>query len=226
MKKRVVIICCIVALGLAIGCNRNHPKQLKFSGTLEMTEHQLGAKAPGGIVFLSVQEGDFVKAGQIIATLDRFEQTKKDYERARALFKQGGVNSQSVEYAFLNMQDQQIISPIDGVVLVKVRQVGEVVAPGSPVIVIGDPKDRWVKIFISEGEINKIKMRQKATVSFDGIKDTYQGTVRFIATKAEFTPRNVQTSEERVTQNFAVKIAIDDVDMPAHAGVAADVRLD
>ena len=65
---------------------------------------------------------------------------------------------------------------------------------------------------------------QKVTLSFDGLTQTYNGHVRYIATKAEFTPRNVQTAEERVTQAFAVKVAVDDAGLQAHPGVAADVR--
>ena len=185
----------------------------------------MGAKASGGITVLSVEEGDHVKAGQVIAALDRYAQAKKDFERAMSLFKQGGADRQSVEYAQLKMEDQEIISPIDGVVLVKVRELGEVVGAGAPVAVIGDPKDQWVKIFIPEGQINQIQMNQAATISFDGVKQTFKGHVRYIATKAEFTPRNVQTPEERVTQAFAVKVAIDENNVQAHPGVAVDVQL-
>ena len=225
MRYWMIFVGLIAVVVMAVSCDRNNAKQLQFSGTLEITDHQLGAKASGGITSLSVEEGDLVKAGQVIATLDRFEQTKKDYERAQMLFKQGGADHQSVEYAQLKMEDQEIISPIDGVVLVKVRELGEVVGAGAPVAVIGDPKDQWVKIFIPEGQINQIQMNQVATISFDGVKQTFKGHVRYIATKAEFTPRNVQTPEERVTQAFAVKVAIDENNVQAHPGVAVDVKL-
>ena len=58
----------------------------------------------------------------------------------------------------------------------------------------------------------------------DGAKQAYKGHVTFIADKAEFTPRNVQTPEERVTQTIAVKITVDNPDENLHAGVSADVR--
>jgi HlyD family secretion protein len=216
----------IFALILLCGCgSKKGLTDLQFSGTMEMTEHQLGAKAAGRITTLAVEEGRPVKAGQVLATLDRYEQAKKDYERAESLYKQGGADRQTVEYARLNMEDQQIIAPIDAVVLVKVHETGEVVSPGAAVVVLGDPKDQWVKVFIPEGVINQLKINQQAQLSFDGLQNTYQGHVFYIAPKAEFTPRNVQTPEDRVTQAFAVKIALDNnPDGQAHPGVAVDVK--
>ncbi len=219
MRYWMIIILCVFC-----GCGPKYADT--FSGTLEMTEHQLGAKAAGRIAVLSVQEGDIVKAGQLIAVLDRYEQAQKDYQRVLDLFKQGGANQQAVEYAQLAMQDQEVIAPLDGMVLVKVRESGETVGAGGAVVVMGDPKDQWVRIFVPEGMINQIRMNQPAALSFDGLTRTYKGHVRYIATKAEFTPRNVQTAEERVTQAFAVKVALDDTDVQAHPGVAVDVKFD
>ena len=84
--------------------------------------------------------------------------------------------------------------------------------------------DQWVKIFVSEDLMHHLSINQTATIAVDGSNKTYKGHVSFIADKAEFTPRNVQTPEERVTQTFAVKIAVDDADENLHAGVAADVK--
>ena len=224
MKRFINGIVCLVMM-FSFGCAKKGAYDSTFSGTLEMTEHKLGSKVSGGLATLSVEEGDYVKAGQLLATMDRYEQTKKDYERAQVIFKQGGANLQSVEYAKLAMEDTTIVSPVDGVVLVKVHEVGETLSAGSPVVVIGDIKDQWVKVFIPEGMINQVQMNQQARVSFDGLPKVYKGHVRYIATKAEFTPRNVQTPEERVTQALAVKIANDDADLQAHPGVAADIKL-
>ncbi|MBP9854946.1 MAG: efflux RND transporter periplasmic adaptor subunit [Candidatus Omnitrophica bacterium] len=219
----------IFIISLIVLCGACDPHKIdstkKFSGTLELTEHSLGAKANGGIVTLSVDEGDEVKAGQQLATLDRYVQAKKDYERMASLVAQGGATQQSLEYAALTLDDQQIISPIDGIVLVKVHEVGEVVQVGSPVLVIGDRSQLWVKIFVPEGRINQIHIGQSASISFDGLEDKSSGHVSFIATKAEYTPRNVQTQEERITQAFAVKITLDQPSKHLRPGVAADVIL-
>jgi len=222
---RTWIIVPVLTCLLASGCTQKGLDN-KFSGTLEMTEHQLGARVTGRVAALFVREGDSVKAGQMVAALDRADQAEMDFNRLQALFQQGGADQQAVEHARLDMDDQRVVSPIDGVVLVKVHELGETVAAGTPIVVVGDLKDQWVKVFIPEGTINRIRMGQKAALSFDGLGRTYQGHVSYIATKAEFTPRNVQTPEERVTQAFAVKVAVDDPDLQAHPGVAVDVKLE
>ncbi len=199
---------------------------MTFSGTMEMTEHVLGAKAAGRLMTLNVKEGDLVKEGQLLATFDRFEQNKKDYARLNVLYKNGGANQQSLENARLLMEDQEVISPLKGIVLVKSAETGEIIPAGGGVVVIGDPYDQWVKIFVSEDLMHHLSINQTAKISVDGSNKTYKGHVSFIADKAEFTPRNVQTPEERVTQTFAVKIAVDDADGDLHAGVAADVKFD
>lgn len=206
------------------GCGDTPLSKQTFSGTLELTEHQLGPKSSGKVATLSVDEGSLVKAGDMIATLDRYEQTKKDYQRAKKSYQQGGLNLQALEYAKLAMEDQQVVAPIDGVILLKVHEVGESITAGAPVVVLGDLKDQWVKIYVPEGIVNQIQMGAKAVLTFDGLGKQYNGHVRYIATKAEFTPRNVQTPEERVTQAFALKIALDEPDQKAHTGVAVDVH--
>jgi len=215
----------LLAVFLISGCSgKKDFKDITFSGTMEMTEHVLGDKVSGRLVNLYVKEGDMVKKGELLATFDRFEQNKKDYARVAALYANGGANQQSLENAQLVMEDEEVIAPLNGIVLVKSAETGEIIPAGGGVVVIGDPDDQWVKIFISEDLMHHLSINQKATIAVDGSDKTYKGHVSFIADKAEFSPRNVQTIEERVTQTFAVKIAVDDADKNLHAGVAADVR--
>ncbi len=206
------------------GCGRGEQRQT-FSGSLEMTEHLLGARVAGRIATVAVKEGDEVEPGQLLATLDRYEQTKRDHQRTLQLQKQGGFSDQAVEQAALAMEDQEIRSPIRGVVLVKTKEVGEVAGAGTPVFDVGDRGDLWVRIHISEGLINRVRMDQPAQIHFDGLPQTFEGRVCFIAVKAEFTPRNVQTPEERVTQTFAVKVRLKDPPVYLRPGVSADVTL-
>jgi len=221
----VRILIALLAVILISGCSqKNDFKHMIFSGTMEMTEHVLGVKVAGRLVILNVKEGDTVKKDQLLATFDRFEQDKKDYSRLKALYQNGGADQQSLENAQLAMEDQEVVSPLDGIVLVKSAETGEIVPSGGGVVVVGDPTDQWVKIFVSEDLMHQLSIDQAATITVDGGDKIYKGHVSFIADKAEFTPRNVQTPEERVTQTFAVKIAVDDPDQNLHAGVAADVK--
>lgn len=221
----VVMLALALALLVAKGCRWWAPHQLELSGTLELTEHALGARVPGRVITLTVDEGDQVKAGAVVATLDRFEQASRDYARAQALYDQGGVTAQAREQAALAVDDQRVVAPIDGVVLLKVYDVGEVVAPGAPIIVLGDLRRQWVRVFVPEGLIAQVRMGQPAMLRVDGMRAPVRGHVSFLATKAEFTPRNVQTPEERVTQTFAVKVEVDAPSAALHPGIAATVTL-
>lgn len=220
MKKIIGFI----GLCLILGCSKTDVFHTQYSGTLELTEHVLGAKVAGRLTTLTVKEGDIVHAGQLVATLDRYEQVQKDLQRTIELFNTGGTNAQAVEYAKLAAEDQQIISPVDGIVLVKAAEVGETLSSGAGVIVVGDPKDQWIKIFLPEGQLGQVHLGQKASVTFDGMKKSYQGHVSFIATQGEFTPRNLQSKEDRITQAFAVKVTLDNPDEYTHPGVSADVK--
>lgn len=229
MKNKVIwagVALLAVGFFLIPGCGRNHNSVLKFSGTLELTDHSLGAKVAGRLASLNVDEGSEVKQGELIGTLDRFEQTKKDYDRLAELYKSGGVTKQDLEHAALALDDQTIVSPVNGIVLVKVHEIGEIVSSGSPVVVVGDRKSLWVRIYVPEGLINKVTLNQPAALYFDGVDQSFPGKVIFIAPQAEFTPRNVQTSEERVTQTFAVKVALDNPPVFLRPGVAADVKIE
>ncbi len=225
MKQFLGFIVTVIVLGSGCGYHSDF-SEMKFSGTLELTEHALGAKAAGRLMTVNVDEGQMVKQGQQLATMDRYQQNVRDYQRVENLFKQGGATQQDLEHAALAEEDQQIVSPIDGVVLVKVHEVGEVVAAGLPVVVIGDRTNLWVKIYVPEGQVNKIKMGQAARLSFDGLKETFRGQVSFIASQSEFTPRNVQTAEERITQTFAVKVTLKDAPQYLRPGVAVDIRIE
>lgn len=224
MKRQITFI--FISLFLA-GCRGlGNETTLKFSGTLEWTEHALGARGVGRLTNLTVNEGQVIKKGQLIAMLDRFDQNQKDFERTLQLYEQGGVAQQELEHAALARDDQQIVSPLDGIVLVKVHEIGEIVQAGAPVVVVGDRQDMWVRIFVPERVINGIRMGQSADIRFDGVKEHFMGHISFIAPQAEFTPRNVQTQEERVTQTFAVKVRLDEPPAYLRPGVAADVYLD
>lgn len=214
-----------VALCL-VSCRWSGPSGvLRLSGTLEMTEHSLGAPVAGRIESVTVQEGDRVAQGQLLATLDRYEQARREYNRLRDLFKVGGAGVQDVEHAALAVRDQTVRSPVDGVVLVKARESGEIVPAGGTLLVVGDPSDYWVRVYVPEGHIGSVAVGQDAIVRFDGVKRTVSGRVRHISPQAEFTPRNVQTAEERITQTFAVKVAVTSGDIHLHPGMYADVDI-
>jgi HlyD family secretion protein len=125
------------------------------------------------------------------------------------------------------LENARVVAPFAGVVSVRHREPGETVSPGLPVLTIMDPADRWVRIYVREDEVGRVALGQAAEITADSYPgETYAGRVSFIASEAEFTPRNVQTAEERVKLVYAVKVAITgDSAQVLKSGVPADVRL-
>lgn len=121
-----------------------------------------------------------------------------------------------------------IRAPFDGMVSVRHREPGETVAAGAPVLTLRNPSDRWVRIYVRADEVGRLAIGQSAEISGDAYPDrVYGGEVVFIAGEAEFTPRNVQTTEERVKLVYRVKVQIiGDPSNDLKPGLAADVRLE
>jgi HlyD family secretion protein len=127
-----------------------------------------------------------------------------------------------------SLSNAAIEIPFPGVVTLRHREPGETVSPGAPVLTVMDPEDRWVRIYVREDRIGEVRLGQRAVISSDTYPDrAYRGEVIFIASEAEFTPRNVQTTEERVKLVYAVKVRI--TEDPSHdlkPGIPADVALE
>jgi HlyD family secretion protein len=126
------------------------------------------------------------------------------------------------------LDNASILAPFGGVVTVRHREPGESVTAGLPVVTLMNTEDRWVRIYVREDEVGRVHVGQGAVIKSDSHpRQTFPGRVTFIASEAEFTPRNVQTAEERVKLVYAVKVSI--VGDPANElkpGVPADVILE
>jgi HlyD family secretion protein len=121
-----------------------------------------------------------------------------------------------------------IRSPFPGSISSRHREPGETVPAGAPVLTLVNLADRWVRIYVREDEVGSLQIGQAARITADTYPDrVYQGRVTFIADEAEFTPRNVQTTAERVKLVYRVKIQITgDPSYDLKPGIAADVQLD
>ncbi|MDR2853842.1 MAG: HlyD family efflux transporter periplasmic adaptor subunit [Prevotellaceae bacterium] len=124
-----------------------------------------------------------------------------------------------------------IISPIAGTVLSKYVQRYEVVAPGVPLLKLADTKNMFLRAYIVSTQLDKIKVGQAATVFANNTaashkKSQYKGTVAWISDKAEFTPKTIQTHDERQNLVYAVKIAVENTDGLLKIGMYGDVIFD
>ncbi|HMK36973.1 MAG TPA: efflux RND transporter periplasmic adaptor subunit [Desulfomonilaceae bacterium] len=123
----------------------------------------------------------------------------------------------------LDIAHSTLDTPVSGVVLVKSNEVGEVVLPGATVTTVAAVDEVWLKGYIGEDKLGLVKLGQNAHVTTDTYPGkTYTGKVTFIASRAEFTPKNVQTKEERVKQVYRVKITIPNLHQELKIGMPAE----
>ncbi|OGF97711.1 MAG: hypothetical protein A2Z06_04210 [Candidatus Glassbacteria bacterium RBG_16_58_8] len=150
---------------------------------------------------------------------------REKIEAQRAALAQTEANVAAIEAVLSQMV---IRAPFDGLVSVRHREPGEIVSPGAPVLTIQNRDDRWVRIFVPEDRIGAVRHGAPATIVTDTYRDrSYPGSVAFIASEAEFTPKTVQTAEERVRLVYAVKVRITgDGTYDLKPGMPADVRLE
>jgi HlyD family secretion protein len=142
---------------------------------------------------------------------------KADIERAQA---QLGVTESQLD-------DTSVSSPIDGVVLVKSAEIGEVLAAGTTVVTIGDLDHPWLRGYIKETDLGRVKLGQKVKLTTDSYpgKD-YWGHVSFIASEAEFTPKQIQTAEERVKLVYRIKIEVDNSSHELKSNMPVDAEIE
>ena len=139
---------------------------------------------------------------------------------------QAGFNQAVAAWEALKTQWEKTIitAPIDGIITEKTVEAGETVNPGSIVAVVTNLRDLWVEVFIAEADLGKIKLGDKAVVKVDAFpQEDFFGEVTYISHEAEFTPKNVQTKEERTNMVFKVKISVENADGRLKPGMPADV---
>ncbi|MCI0423450.1 MAG: efflux RND transporter periplasmic adaptor subunit [Acidobacteria bacterium] len=111
------------------------------------------------------------------------------------------------------LKNAEVVAPMDGVVLVKAAEPGEVLAAGTTVVTLGNLAKPWLRAYINEKDLGRVKLGTEVRVTTDSFPGrVYKGKVSFIASDAEFTPKQIQTQEERVKLVYRIKI---DVDNPA-----------
>jgi HlyD family secretion protein len=124
------------------------------------------------------------------------------------------------------LADTIAASPVDGVVLVKSADVGEVLAAGTTVVTVGDIEHPWLRGYVNETDLGRVKLGSKARVTTDSYPGkTYDGRVSFIASEAEFTPKQIQTKQERVKLVYRIKIDIDNPKHELKSNMPADAEI-
>jgi HlyD family secretion protein len=148
---------------------------------------------------------------------------KEDIDQARARLRSAEAIQALAE---TRLGYATLVSPVSGMVLSKNIEPGEEVAVGTPVITIGMLDEVWLRAYISETDLGRVKLGQKATVTTDTFPGKkYPGTITFISPEAEFTPKSVQTEKERVKLVYRIKITIPNRDRELKPGMPADAEI-
>ena len=286
MKKLVPLIALIA---IAIGSWLAYTHYVKVeplpdglvqaNGRIEGDMISVSSKYPGRIARITVQEGDSVTAGDVLAELEageieakvrqaeqaaeavrheveamssQCEQTERDAERYDELYAEGTATRREAEQARLAdtvaqekrtaaeaqlkqaeaaydeaciAQDElTLTAPADGVVTNRLHEPGVVIAAGSPVLTLIDLDKLHLKVYVPENRIGQLRLGLPAKIYVDAFPDQpYDATVSYIASRAEFTPKEVQTPDERVKLVYAVKLAVtDNAEHRLTPGIPAD----
>lgn len=168
------------------------------SGTIEANEVRLGVVTGGIVDRVLVNEGDSVKKDQLLAVV-----------------KQGaGTSSGSIR------------SPLNGVVLLRAADPGEITTAGGALLVVADLTEVTLTIYVPEAQYGQIYLGQILPVTVDSFSDReFYGRVTYISDEAEFTPRNAQTIQNRKNTVYAVKLTIPNPDLDLKPGMPADATL-
>ena len=388
LNKKVIIVAVIVSLGLVlvisswISWRGESKRTIKVSGNIELTEVEIAFKSPGRLVYLAVNEGDFVKQGTLIARLDQqelserrnsaqaafasagsrlaqigtsiqfqseqvegqlararaelqqaeavlreleagsrrqeieaahaamsraetdFAKAERDWNRASTLYQQEDISTAQyddfrarfesskalleqsrqqfdlvregprkedidaaraqVERAKANLRlaettrlelarlrqeklaresdvrqslaqlgvyetqlkDSEVLAPMDGIVLVKSAEPGEVLAAGATVVTLGELAKPWLRGYINEKDLGRVKFGTEVKVTTDSFPGkTYTGKIIFIASEAEFTPKQIQTQEERVKLVYRIKIELKNPNGELKSNMPADAEI-
>jgi HlyD family secretion protein len=124
------------------------------------------------------------------------------------------------------LSDAQIRAPVSGVITQKLVDAGEIVMRGTPIVVVTDLDNAWANLFVPEPMIPRVKLGQPARVITDAGGEGLPGKVTFISPKAEFTPRNVQTAEERSKLVYRIKVTVDNREGILKPGMPVDAELE
>jgi HlyD family secretion protein len=169
-----------------------------------------------------------VAEARVVEAAERFKLVQagpraEDVTQGRARVDQARA---AVAFAETQIENTRLFSPLTGVVLSKNIEPGEYVSPGTPVITVADIAHVWVRAYINDTDLGRIRLGQKLAVRTDTFPGkTYEGTIGFIASEAEFTPKAVQTTKERVKLVFRIKIDLANPNDELKPGMPADASM-
>ncbi|MGA3084631.1 MAG: efflux RND transporter periplasmic adaptor subunit [Thermodesulfobacteriota bacterium] len=203
------------------------------------------AQADGDRIRLEFQRQKKLYEREVISTRE-FDQAKTGFEASEARIREAkefsilvrkGPRQEKIDQARANLDQAKqalglaqtrfqyatLLSPITGMVLSENVEPGEYVSPGTSIISMGDVSQLYLRAYINETDLGRVKVGQKVRVTTDTFPGKpYEGKISFIAPQSEFTPKNIQTQKERVKLVYRIKVEIPNPNMELKPGMPAD----
>jgi HlyD family secretion protein len=168
---------------------------------------------------LKVAVAEFNRASERLRELELGPRVQR-IRAARARLERATWELKRIE---LDLKHSVLTTPISGVVLTKSNETGEIVLPGATVATVAEIGQVWLKGYVAENRLGLLKLGQTAEVTTDTFPGKlYRGEVTFVSSRAEFTPKNVQTREERIKQVYRVKVTIPNPSQELKIGMPAE----
>jgi HlyD family secretion protein len=134
---------------------------------------------------------------------------------------------QSLGLSKVRLDYTVLAAPVTGIVTVRQAELGEYVVPGTPVVTVADIDHLWVRAYLNEPDLGRVRWGQQVTVRTDSLSGKqFKGTISFISPEAEFTPKTVQTNKERVTLVYRIKVDVENPNHELKPGMPADVVIE
>jgi len=239
-RIRIIVIVLVVLLAAGLGLRAWLLHQpFRYAGTIEATNVDISARVASEIDQVLVREGDVVRRDQLLVTL-RCEdmrisatQAERDFKRAQKLHKDGFIREDAfdqfkaqVEQARLKLDWCTIRAPLDATVLTRYREPGELVSPGVKLLTLGDLRAPWVYVYVEQPLLVQLHTGMEVTGYLPELGGrALPGKLIKLSDAAEFTPKNVQTREERTRLVYGVKIEFANPDGLLKPGMPIEVGL-
>jgi HlyD family secretion protein len=239
MKKRLPIIL-LVAAAVAYYFFVYEPAHPSFTyaGNVEVDEVDVQPGVASPIGSLDVKEGDIVVPGQLLATLScpdvRVEAglASSDFNRNQQLYKAGSMAYSNFDHSLYANRDADVklnwctvAAPITGTVLTIYRHTGEWARPGEPMMTLADLRSVYAYFYVPQTMLASLKVGQSIPCSLPEVKNrVFTGDLAYIRPEAEFTPKNVQTREERESLVYGVKVHFDNTDGTLKPGMYIEAQ--
>lgn len=196
------------------------PGVFRYAGTVEATRVDVPARVSSTIQVRAVNEGDQVKKGQTLLELScedlriAAELARENFDRAQQLFRQGAQSREAYDLARNRKQDADlridwcdVRAPLEATVLAKYHEPGEMVSPGTRLFTLADLAQPYAYFYLPQPMIARLSLGMEVRASLPELREKrFIGRIVHIADEAEFTPKNVQTREERTRLVYGVKV--------------------